>query len=94
MGLLSGLLLFPVTGPARGLLFVLEQIQAQVDAERLDEGRVQAELLALSVRHDLGEIPDAEYAAQESALLEQLEAIRAYKEGVIEPETEVDGDGS
>ena len=94
MGLLSGLLLFPVTGPARGLLFVLEQIQAQVDAERLDEGRVQAELLALSVRHDLGEIPDAEYAAQDSALLEQLEAIRAYKEGLIESETEVDGDGS
>ena len=94
MGLLSGLLLFPVMGPARGLQFILEQIKAQVDTELLDEGRVRAELVALSVRHDLGEISDAEYAAQETALLEQLDAIRAYKEGLLEPDTEMGGDGS
>ena len=84
MGLLSGLLLLPVTGPVRGLQFVLEQIKAQVDAELLDEGRVQAELMTLSLRRDLGEISDAEYESQETALLEQLNAIRAYKEGLVE----------
>jgi hypothetical protein len=80
MGLLSDLLLFPVTGPARGLRFIAEQIKEQVDAE-LDPGRrtaqVQAELVRLSVRRDLGQITADEYAAQEAALLAQLNALRA-----------------
>ena len=84
MGLLSGLLLLPITGPIYGLRFVLEQIQAQVDAELMNEGRVQAELMALSLRHDLGEISTEEYEAQETALLEELNAIRAYKEELLE----------
>jgi multidrug efflux pump subunit AcrA (membrane-fusion protein) len=84
MGLLTDLLLLPVTGPAHGLHFILEQIQAQVEAEQLDEGRVEEELLALSLRHDMGEITEAEYMDQEAALLEQLNAIRAYKEALLE----------
>ena len=94
MGLLSGLLLLPVTGPVRGLQFILEQIQAQVDAERLDEGRVQAELMELGVRHELGEISDEDYAEQETALLERLDAIRAYKEGLSEADPDLEGDDS
>ena len=94
MGLLSGLLLLPITGPVRGLQFVLEQIKAEVDAEQLDEGRVEAELMELSVRHDLGEISDEDYAEQETALLEQLDAIRAYKEGLYEADPELEGDDS
>jgi hypothetical protein len=90
MGLLSGLLLLPITGPVHGLQFILEQIKAQADAELLDEGRVGAELMTLSLRHDLGEIPDAEYESQETALLEQLNAIRAYKEGLIESDAYAD----
>ena len=93
MGLLSGLLLFPVTGPIHGLRFVLDQIKAQVDAELLDEGRLQAELMDLSLRHDLGEISDVEYESRETALLEQLNAIRDYKEGFLEPDTGAEGDG-
>ena len=96
MGLLSGLLLFPVTGPVYGLKFVLEQIQAQVDAQLLDEGQLTANLMAMSLQHDLGEISDEDYAAQEAALLEQLNAIRAYKAGRIEddiaPDPTLDGD--
>ena len=84
MGLLSGLLLLPITGPVHGLRFVLEQIQAQVDAQLLDEGHVTAELMAVGMQHDLGEISDEEYAARETALLEQLNAIRAYKAGLID----------
>jgi hypothetical protein len=80
MGLLSDLLLLPVTGPARGLRFIAEQVKEQVDAE-LDPGRraeqVQAELIRLSVRRDLGQISADEYAAQETALLAQLNALRA-----------------
>ena len=80
MGLLSDVLLLPVTGPARGLRFIAEQVKEQVDAE-LDPGRraeqVQAELIRLSVQRDLGQISADEYAAQEAALLEQLNALRA-----------------
>jgi hypothetical protein len=94
VGLLSGLLLLPITGPVRGVQFVLEQIKAEVDAEQLDEGRVEAELMELSVRHDLGEISDEDYAEQEAALLEQLDAIRAYKEGVYEEDPELEDDDS
>ena len=87
MGLLSGLLLFPITGPVYGLKFVLEQIQAQVDAQLLDEGQVTADLMTIGLQHDLGEISDEEYAGQEAALLERLNAIRAYKAGLAEAQT-------
>jgi len=80
MGLLSKLLLLPITGPVRGLRFIAERVKEEVDAE-LDPGRraqqVQAELIDLSVRRDLGQISEDEYAAQEAALLEQLNALRA-----------------
>ena len=90
MGLLSGLLLLPITGPVHGLRFVLEQIKAQVDAELLDEGHVTAELMAIGLQHDLGEISDEEYAAREAELLEQLNAIRAYKAELMEAELAAD----
>ena len=80
MGLLSDVLLLPVTGPVRGLRFIAAQVKEQVDAER-DPGRraeqVQAELMRLSVRRELGQISADEYAAQEAALLEQLNALQA-----------------
>ena len=92
MGLLSDLLLLPVMGPIQGLRFIAEQVKEQVDAE-LDPGRraeqVQAELIRLSVRRDLGQISEDEYAAQEAALLAQLNALRAE----LQADTE-DVDGS
>jgi hypothetical protein len=90
VGLLSGLLFLPVAGPLRGLQFIAEQIKAQADAELLDEGRVEAELMELSVRFDLGEISEEDYAAQETALLERLDEIRALKEGLYEPDPDVE----
>jgi Gas vesicle protein G len=80
MGLLSDVLLLPVTGPVRGLRFIAEQVKEQVDAERDPRRRaeqVQAELMRLSVRRDLGQSSADEYAAQEAALLAQLSALRA-----------------
>ena len=80
MDLLSDVLLLPITGPARGLRFIAEQVKEQVDAE-LDPGRraqqVQAELIRLSVQRDLGQISEDEYATQEAALLAPLNALRA-----------------
>jgi hypothetical protein len=84
MGLLSDLLLLPITGPVYGLKFVLEQIQAQVDAQMLDEGQVIASLMTIGLQHEAGEISSEEYASQEAALLEQLNAIRAYRASLID----------
>ena len=74
------MLLLPVTGPAWGLRFIAAQVKEQVDAKRDPRRRaeqVQAELIRLSVRRDLGQISEDEYAAQEAALLEQLNALQA-----------------
>lgn len=94
MGLLSSLLLFPITGPVHGFEFILEQIKERADAVRLDEGRVMAELMDLGLRRDQGEISEAEYTEQETALLDELNAIRAEKEELAEYDTYVDGDQS
>ena len=92
MGLVSGLLLFPVMGPLHGLHFIVKRIAEEVDAQRFDEGRVQAELINLSVRRDLGEISDEEYRAQEAALAEQLNVIRAQEEALMVSDTYVDSE--
>jgi hypothetical protein len=84
MGLLTDVLLLPITGPVRGLRFIAQQVKDQVDAE-CDPARraeqVQAELVRLSVRRDLGQISEDEYAAQEAALLAQLNALQAELRG-------------
>jgi hypothetical protein len=87
MGLLSDVLLLPVTGPVRGLRFIAAQIKEQVDAEldpRQRAEKVQAELMRLSMRHDLGQISEDEYAAQEAAFLERLNALWAEIRGDTE----------
>jgi Gas vesicle protein G len=87
MGLLSDVLLLPVTGPVRGLRFIAEQVKEQVDAERDPRRRaeqVQAELMRLSVRRDLGQSSADEYAAQEAALLAQLNVLWAEIRGDTE----------
>lgn len=95
MGLLSDLLLFPITGPARGLLFIVEQLKEQVDEELQGEAsRIEDELLTLSMRYELGEITEEAYSAQEEALLEQLNTIRKEQDDWLqseEMESEADG---
>src|SRR5947209_4708099 len=80
MRLLADLLLLPITGPVRGLRFIAEQLRAEAEAVLMDEGRVEAELADLSLRHSQGLIAGPEFIAEEDALLEELDAIRAFKE--------------
>lgn len=86
MGLLSGLLFFPVVGPVQGIRFVVEQIQAAAEDTMLDEDKITAEITELEMRHELGEISDEEYEAQENELLENLNDIRSQQQQ--EPEDE------
>jgi hypothetical protein len=85
--LLSDLLLHPVTGPARGLRFIAEQVKEQVDAEwdpRRRAQQVQAELIRLNMRRDQGQTSADEYTAQEAALLAQLNVLWAELRGDTE----------
>jgi Gas vesicle protein G len=78
--LLSEILLSPITGPIRAVDFVTHRVKDQVESEYLNEGKVQAELLDLTLRYDRGEISDDEYQQQEAVILEHLNDIRAYRQ--------------
>lgn len=83
MGIVTGLLLLPVTGPVRAFRFFLERIHDEAQAIMRDEGRAFAELIDLSMRHAAGQLSDAAYAEQEAQLLEQLTAIREYRDELL-----------
>jgi len=78
-------LLFPVTGPVRGLQFVFEQIAAEADINAPDESRAYRELQRISLQHEFGEIDDEEYAQAEAVLLGQLNAARHREGHVVTP---------
>lgn len=70
------LLLFPFTG----LVWIAGQIQARVDAELSDRENLEKKLLALQLAFDMGDIDEADFEAQEEALLEQIAAAAAEAE--------------
>jgi outer membrane protein TolC len=86
MGLLTDLLLLPIMGPVKGIAFIAQQVQDAAEAGLVDEDQVQAELLTLSMQRNTGEISEAEYEAYETELLDLLDAMRIYKESMMDPE--------
>ena len=83
MGLVTGLLLWPITAPVQAFRFLLERLHAEAEAVLRDEGRAFAELVDLSMRHNAGELDDEEYAEQEAALLARLNSIRDYRNELL-----------
>ena len=79
MGVVTGILLLPVTGPVKALRFLLERLRDEAEAVLRDEGRAFAELIDLSMRHNAGQLSDAEYAEHEAELLGRLNSIREYR---------------
>jgi hypothetical protein len=71
MGLIGGLLTLPLA-PARGLVWVLEQVVAEADAELNDPRRIRAELAEAAAALDRAEIDEPTYEALEQELLERL----------------------
>jgi uncharacterized membrane protein len=76
MGLLSDVLLFPIAGPVRGLVFILERLQDEVEAELADESRLSDELMDLTERYESGELSEDQFQSAEEELIERLDAIR------------------
>ncbi len=79
MGLLKNVLLAPLTLPASGLTWVLEEIRDVADRELNDPRTIRREMLELQQRLDAGLISEDEYDAAESELLARLNAITTYE---------------
>jgi hypothetical protein len=71
MGLISGLLTFPLA-PVRGTAWLAERLAGQAEREFYDERTIRAQLLEIEAAREAGEIDDAEAARAEDVLLERL----------------------
>ena len=71
------MLLFPVTGPLKGMVSLAEKIAEQVNLENMDKSKVTRQFMELQVQLDLCQISETEYAEREKELLEKLEEITA-----------------
>ena len=80
MGILSKVLLFPVSGPVAGIRWSLGQVQKVVEEELTDDEPVKRDLMELQMRLELGDITDAEYVEQEAVLMQRLREVRAWRE--------------
>ncbi len=76
MGMLLKLLLLPLFGPMLGVVWIAARVDEQADGELHDPERVRSQLEMLQLRHELGEVDEAGYAAAEDELLARLASIR------------------
>lgn len=77
--MLSDILLFPVTGPLRGVEWLARKIKDQVDDELFSEKSIRRRLYALNERLDNHEISEEDFEEQEAELLELLERAQAER---------------
>ena len=71
MGLFSELLLLPLA-PVRGVVWVGEQIEQEVDRRLNDPAVIRAQIDDLDAAHERGEISEAERDEQQEVLLRRL----------------------
>ena len=80
MGLLSNILLFPITGPVAGIRWSLRKVAQVVDEELTDDGAIKQEMMELQMQLELGDIDDAEYARREAELMVRWREVREWRE--------------
>jgi hypothetical protein len=71
MGLFSGLLLLPLA-PVRGVVWVGEKIQQQVDHQLHDPAVIRAQIDELDEAFERGDITEDERDEQQEVLLQRL----------------------
>ena len=70
-----------LAAPFRGLMFILSEINNAVEAEQeADERRIMSALAGLNRRLDEGQITEAEFEAEEQALLSRLDRLHGQGE--------------
>jgi hypothetical protein len=85
MGLLSNLLLLPITGPVNGIKWTLAKVQRVAEDQLTDDSAVKQELMELQMQLELGDIDDAEYVRREAELMQRLREIREWRERLGRP---------
>lgn len=80
MGLLTNLLLFPISGPVAGIKWSLRKVAQVVDEELTDDSSIKQELMELQMQLELGDITDDEYVAREADLMQRLRDVRLWRE--------------
>jgi hypothetical protein len=78
--MLFKLLGLPLSLPAAGLRFCLNQVLEAAEAQLADDTPVKEALLELQLRLEEGEIDEEQYLEEEAALMQRLREIRAYRE--------------
>jgi phage gp16-like protein len=78
--MLFKLLGLPVTLPAAGIKFCLQQVVNTAERELYDDEPVKEQLLLLTLKLEEGEISEEEFAEQEAVLHRRLREIRQYRE--------------
>jgi hypothetical protein len=76
MGLVGGLLTLPFA-PAKGLVWVLEQVAAEAEAQYYDPRRIRAELARAEEELAAGVIDEETYDAIERDLLARIGTTRS-----------------
>jgi len=71
MGLIGGLLTLPLA-PARGLVWVFDQVVEEAEAQLHDPKRIRAELADAEAALERGEIDEETYEEVERELLDRL----------------------
>ena len=71
MGLIGGLLTLPLA-PARGLVWVFEQVVDEAEAQLHDPARIRAELADAEAALERGEMDEETYEQLERELLDRL----------------------
>jgi len=79
MNMLLRLLTLPLSAPIETALWAAKKISERAEDVYYDETTVQAALLELELRLELGEIDEESFEAEESQLLTHLKEIREYK---------------
>jgi hypothetical protein len=72
MGLITGLLTLPLA-PARGALWIAEQVELEAERQLDEPSIVRSELARASAAFDRGELDEAEFERLEDELLARLE---------------------
>jgi hypothetical protein len=69
-----------VTGPLFLARFSLDKVDDVVREQLTDDSEIKAELMALQLALELGDIDDAEYVRREAGLMARLREVRAWRE--------------
>ena len=74
MSLVAKLVTLPVSGPIGGAVWLARQIHAAAERELRDPAAIRAALADLERRLEAGEIDEPTFEAEESRLLDRIEA--------------------